>query len=123
MLAPSPALSRAFANSWESEAIRSSSADDTQDRMARQARLVVWNASAASMWLAAGARLVPGGAVISEQIFNIPGVGRLLIQGVARRDYPLVQGVLLIIAAVYMCVNLLVDLTYALVDPRMRYSD
>ncbi len=67
--------------------------------------------------------LLLGGAVISEQIFNIPGVGRLLIQGVARRDYPLVQGVLLIIAAVYMCVNLLVDLTYALVDPRMRYSD
>ena len=67
--------------------------------------------------------LLLGGAVISEQIFNIPGVGRLLIQGVARRDYPLVQGVLLIIAAVYMCVNLLVDLTYALVDPRMRHSD
>ena len=67
--------------------------------------------------------LLLGGAVISEQIFNIPGVGRLLIQGVARRDYPLVQGVLLIIAAVYMCVNLLVDLTYAVVDPRMRHSD
>jgi peptide/nickel transport system permease protein len=67
--------------------------------------------------------LLLGGAVISEQIFNIPGVGRLLIQGVARRDYPLVQGVLLIIAAVYMCVNLLVDLTYALVDPRIRHSD
>ena len=67
--------------------------------------------------------LLLGGAVISEQIFNIPGVGRLLIQGVARRDYPLVQGVLLIIAAVYMCVNLLVDLTYALADPRIRHSD
>jgi peptide/nickel transport system permease protein len=47
--------------------------------------------------------LLLGGAVISEQIFTIPGVGRLLIQGVARRDYPLVQGVLLIIAAVYKC--------------------
>ena len=67
--------------------------------------------------------LLLGGAVISEQIFNIPGVGRLLIQGVSRRDYPLVQGVLLIIAAVYMCVNLLVDLTYALLDPRIRHSD
>ena len=67
--------------------------------------------------------LLLGGAVISEQIFNIPGVGRLLIQGVARRDYPLVQGVLLIIAAVYMGVNLLVDLTYAVVDPRIRHSD
>ena len=67
--------------------------------------------------------LLLGGAVISEQIFNIPGVGRLLIQGVARRDYPLVQGVLLIIAAVYMCVNLLVDLTDALADPRIRHSD
>jgi peptide/nickel transport system permease protein len=67
--------------------------------------------------------LLLGGAVISEQIFNIPGVGRLLIQGVSRRDYPLVQGVLLIIAAIYMCVNLLVDLTYALLDPRIRHSD
>jgi peptide/nickel transport system permease protein len=67
--------------------------------------------------------LLLGGAVISEQIFNIPGVGRLLIQAVARRDYPLVQGVLMIIAGIYMCVNLLVDLTYACLDPRIRHGE
>jgi peptide/nickel transport system permease protein len=67
--------------------------------------------------------LLLGGAVISEQIFNIPGVGRLLIQAVSRRDYPLVQGVLMIIAGIYMGVNLVVDLTYAYLDPRIRHSD
>jgi len=67
--------------------------------------------------------LLLGGAVISEQIFNIPGVGRLLIQAVSRRDYPLVQGVLMIIAGIYMCVNLLVDLTYACLDPRIRHGE
>jgi peptide/nickel transport system permease protein len=66
--------------------------------------------------------LLLGGAVISEQIFNIPGVGRLLIQAVSRRDYPLVQGVLMIIAGIYMFVNLVVDLTYAYLDPRIRHS-
>jgi peptide/nickel transport system permease protein len=67
--------------------------------------------------------LLLGGAVISEQIFNIPGVGRLLIQAVSRRDYPLVQGVLMIIAGIYMVVNLVVDLAYAYLDPRIRHSD
>ncbi len=64
-----------------------------------------------------------GGAVITEQVFNIPGVGRLLVQAVARRDYPLVQGIVLIIAAVYVIVNLVVDLVYAYLDPRIRHRD
>lgn len=62
-----------------------------------------------------------GGAVITEQVFNIPGVGRLLVQAVSRRDYPLVQGVVLVIASVYVMVNLLVDLLYGVLDPRVRY--
>jgi peptide/nickel transport system permease protein len=62
-----------------------------------------------------------GGAVVTEQVFNIPGVGRLLVQAVGRRDYPLVQGVVLVIAAVYVMVNLLVDLMYGFLDPRVRY--
>ena len=64
-----------------------------------------------------------GGAVITEQVFNIPGVGRLLVQAVSRRDYPLVQGIVLIIAAVYVIVNLVVDLVYAYLDPRIRHRD
>lgn len=61
-----------------------------------------------------------GGAVITEQVFNIPGVGRLLIQAVARRDYPVVQGVVLIVAGLYVIINLLVDILYAYLDPRLR---
>lgn len=61
-----------------------------------------------------------GGAVVTEQIFNIPGIGRLLIQAVGRRDVPLVQGAVLIIATVYVIVNLLVDIASAALDPRIR---
>lgn len=61
-----------------------------------------------------------GGAVVTEQIFNIPGVGRLLIQAVGRRDVPLVQGTVLVIAAIYVFVNLAVDVASAILDPRIR---
>jgi peptide/nickel transport system permease protein len=61
-----------------------------------------------------------GGAVITEQVFNIPGVGRLLIQAVARRDYPVVQGVVMIVAGLYVVINLVVDLLYGYLDPRLR---
>ena len=63
-----------------------------------------------------------GGAVITEQVFNIPGVGRMLIQAVARRDYPVVQGVVMIVAGLYVLINLLVDLLYGYLDPRLRVS-
>ncbi len=62
------------------------------------------------------------GAVVTEQIFNIPGVGRLLIQAIGRRDFPLVQGAVLVIAAIYVLINLLVDLLYAVVDPRIHHA-
>jgi peptide/nickel transport system permease protein len=63
-----------------------------------------------------------GGAVVTEQIFNIPGIGRLLIQAVGRRDVPLVQGTVLIIATVYVVVNLIVDIVAAVLDPRIRQA-
>jgi peptide/nickel transport system permease protein len=62
-----------------------------------------------------------GGAVVVEQVFNIPGVGRLIISAVLRRDYPVVQGVVLVVGAIYVVINLLVDLAYLLIDPRIRY--
>jgi peptide/nickel transport system permease protein len=62
-----------------------------------------------------------GGAVVVEQVFNIPGVGRLVISAVLRRDYPVVQGVVLVVGAIYVVINLLVDLAYLLLDPRIRY--
>jgi peptide/nickel transport system permease protein len=65
--------------------------------------------------------LLIGGAVVIETVFNIPGLGRLIISAVLRRDYPVIQGVVLLIAVAYMLVNLAVDLAYVLIDPRIRY--
>ena len=61
------------------------------------------------------------GSVIVEQVFNIPGLGRLIISAVLRRDYPVIQGVVICIAGIYMLVNLAVDLSYVVFDPRVRY--
>jgi len=63
-----------------------------------------------------------GGAVVVENVFTLPGVGRLIVQGIQQRDYPLVQSVVFVVAALVIAVNLLVDLAYAWVDPRIRYS-
>lgn len=60
------------------------------------------------------------GAITIEQVFNLPGVGRLMIQSVSRRDYPVIQGVVLGSALVYVLVNLIVDIAYGIVDPRIR---
>ena len=62
-----------------------------------------------------------GGAVVIETVFNIPGLGRLIISAVLRRDYPVIQGVVLLIAVAYTLVNLAVDLAYLAIDPRIRY--
>jgi peptide/nickel transport system permease protein len=62
------------------------------------------------------------GAVVIETVFNIPGLGRLIISAVLRRDYPVIQGVVLCIAGVYMLINLAVDLSYLVFDPRVRYQ-
>jgi peptide/nickel transport system permease protein len=62
------------------------------------------------------------GAVVVETVFNIPGLGRLVVSAVSRRDYPVVQGVVLVIAGIYMLVNLLVDLSYLVIDPRVKYQ-
>jgi len=54
-------------------------------------------------------------------VFNIPGIGRLTVDAILRRDYPVIQGVVLVFSAVYVLVNLVVDLSYGLLDPRIRY--
>jgi len=63
-----------------------------------------------------------GGAVVVEIVFNIPGLGRLIISAILRRDYPVVQGVVLVTAAAYVLINLAVDMVYAFIDPRIRYD-
>jgi len=62
------------------------------------------------------------GAVVTETVFALPGVGRLVISSVLRRDYPVVQGVLMFVAAVYVMVNLLIDVVYVFLDPRVKYA-
>ena len=68
-----------------------------------------------------GVALLIGGAVVAESVFAIPGLGRLTVDSIIWRDYPVIQGVQLVFSLVYVLVNLLVDLTYTLVDPRIRY--
>ncbi|MGJ4936460.1 ABC transporter permease [Bradyrhizobium oligotrophicum] len=68
-----------------------------------------------------GIALLIGGAVVTESVFAIPGLGRLTIDAILRRDYPVIQGIVLLFSFVYVLVNLLIDITYTLVDPRIRY--
>jgi len=68
-----------------------------------------------------GIALLIGGAVVTESVFAIPGLGRLTVDAILRRDYPVIQGIVLMFSFLYTLVNLTVDLTYTLVDPRIRY--
>ena len=63
-----------------------------------------------------------GGAVLTETVFAWPGIGRLIVDSILARDYPMIQGVILIFGLLYILVNLIVDMTYAFVDPRIRYD-
>jgi peptide/nickel transport system permease protein len=68
-----------------------------------------------------GVGLLVSGVVVTESVFAIPGIGRLTVDAILRRDYPVIQGVILLFSAVYVFVNLLVDLSYKLFDPRIQY--
>ncbi|MFQ5954239.1 MAG: ABC transporter permease [Kiloniellales bacterium] len=68
-----------------------------------------------------GVALLIGGVVVTESVFNIPGLGRLTVDAILHRDYPIIQGIILIFSAVYVLVNLLVDIAYTFLDPRIRY--
>lgn len=68
-----------------------------------------------------GIALLIGGAVVTESVFAIPGLGRLTVDAILRRDYPVIQGLVLLFSFVYVLVNLAIDLVYTLVDPRIRY--
>ena len=62
-----------------------------------------------------------GGLVVTETVFAIPGLGRLIVEAVLRRDYPVIQGVMMLVTLIYVLVNLIVDISYAYLDPRIRY--
>ena len=68
-----------------------------------------------------GFALLIGGAVVTESVFALPGIGRLTVDAIVRRDYPVIQGVVLIISGVYVLLNLVIDLLYVVLDPRIRY--
>jgi peptide/nickel transport system permease protein len=68
-----------------------------------------------------GFALLISGAVVTESVFAIPGLGRLTVDAILHRDYPVIQRMILVVSAVYVVINLLVDLSYALLDPRIRY--
>ncbi len=68
-----------------------------------------------------GVALLIGGVVVTESVFAIPGLGRMTVDAILRRDYPIIQGVILMFSFVYVLINLLVDLSYSLFDPRIRY--
>jgi peptide/nickel transport system permease protein len=68
-----------------------------------------------------GVALLIGGAVVTETVFAIPGIGRLTVDAILRRDYPVIQGIVLLFSFVYVLVNLIVDLSYTLFDPRIRF--
>ncbi|MCP1845899.1 peptide/nickel transport system permease protein [Bradyrhizobium sp. USDA 4524] len=68
-----------------------------------------------------GVALLIGGAVVTETVFAIPGLGRLTLDAIAMRDYPIIQGVVLVFSFAYVIVNLIIDISYVLVDPRIRY--
>jgi peptide/nickel transport system permease protein len=65
--------------------------------------------------------LLVGGAIVTETVFGLPGIGNLVVSAVLRRDYPVIQGALLVIAGLYVLINLLVDLLYLAIDPRVKY--
>ncbi len=68
-----------------------------------------------------GFALLIGGVVVTESVFNIPGIGRLTVDAILARDYPVIQGMILLTSGLYVLINLLIDLSYTFFDPRIRY--
>lgn len=67
------------------------------------------------------AAVLISGVVVTETVFGLPGVGNLVVSAVLRRDYPVIQGALLVIAGLYVLINFIIDMLYLFVDPRVRY--
>ena len=83
----------------------------------QQAALV----TGSSRGIGLGIALLIGGVVVTESVYNIPGLGRLVVDAILKRDYPIIQGLILMFSFVYVLINLMIDILYTLVDPRIRY--
>jgi peptide/nickel transport system permease protein len=68
-----------------------------------------------------GVALLIGGAVVTESVFALPGLGRLTVDAIIKRDYPVIQGVILVVSGAYVLINLVIDMLYVVLDPRIRY--
>lgn len=68
-----------------------------------------------------GVALLIGGVVVTESVYNIPGLGRLVVDAILKRDYPIIQGLILFFAFLYILLNLIIDIAYTMLDPRIRY--
>ena len=68
-----------------------------------------------------GIALLIGGVVVTESVYNIPGLGRLVVDAILKRDYPIIQGLILMFSFVYIIINLVIDILYTILDPRIRY--
>lgn len=68
-----------------------------------------------------GIALLIGGVVVTESVFNIPGLGRLVVDAILKRDYPIIQGLILMFSFVYILINLGIDIAYTVLDPRIKY--
>ncbi len=68
-----------------------------------------------------GIALLIGGVVVTESVYNIPGLGRLVVDAILKRDYPIIQGLILMFSFVYIIINLVIDIVYTILDPRIRY--
>jgi peptide/nickel transport system permease protein len=133
MILPSIALSIAFVG-WIGRVTRDSTADVIRQDFIRTAiakgngtarvlvRHVLRNAAVPIVTVVgmAFASLI-GGVVVTETVFAIPGLGRLTVDAIGQRDYPVIQGVVLLMSFIYILVNLVVDLSYVIFDPRIRY--
>ena len=73
--------------------------------------------------IGSGFALLISGVVVTESVFNLPGIGRLTVDAVLARDYPVIQAMILLTSGIYVAVNLLIDVAYTLLDPRIRYTD
>ena len=84
--------------------------------------LMAFSVSFGVTFLAMAIGDIMAGSIVVEQVFGVPGLGRVLISSINNRDYPVVQGCVLFIAFIYVLVNLIVDLLYAYIDPRISYD-
>ena len=82
---------------------------------------VVFPAPAIAVWFPIAGLLI-GGLIVTETVFNIPGVARFLVEAIQWRDYPIVQNLVMFIALIVVVVNFLVDMAYAILDPRIKYE-